>query len=61
MIKKIKKLCYTILIAIYDWQLKRIAKAYWKEVKDELKWEDWKWKLKKWNVTAAQGSLRKIK
>ncbi len=47
MIKKIKKLFYTILIAIYDWQLKRIAKAYWKEVKDELKWEDWKWKLKK--------------
>lgn len=31
MIKKCKKLFYTIQIAIYELQLKRIRKAYYKE------------------------------
>ena len=36
MIKKIKKLFYAIQIAIYEWQLKRIAKAYWKELDKQI-------------------------
>ena len=35
-IKKIKKLFYTIQIAIYKWQLKKIAKAYWKELDKQI-------------------------
>ena len=33
MIKKIKKLFYTIQIAIYEYQAKKIAKEYWREMK----------------------------
>ena len=35
--KKIKKLYYTIKIAIYDFQLKRIAKSYWRNMDKRLK------------------------
>lgn len=34
MIKKIKKLFYTIQIAIYEYQAKKIAKEYWREMKN---------------------------
>ena len=32
MIKKIKKIYHTIRYYYYDWQSKRIAKLYWKEL-----------------------------
>ena len=42
MIKKIKKLFYTIQIAIYEYQAKKIAKEYWEELEND-KHERYKW------------------
>ena len=39
-LKMIKKLFYTIQVYIYEWQLKRIAKAYWKELEKQIKEEN---------------------